>query len=92
MFDVTMESMFGMSAPTPLRLAGRTLQCKQKQTMERYIELLEHICQRHKLDRKLAWIELALDMVEAEGPNAPALDNIESYANKLDGEHVQIYP
>ena len=64
MLDVTMESLFGMSAPTPTRRAGRNLQCKQEQTMERYNALQEDMHKSHKLSLKMDWIETALDMHE----------------------------
>ena len=58
--------------------------------MERYIELHEGKSRSHKLYLKIQWIETALDMRDNGDPNAPSLDIIESYTNKLDAEHVQI--
>ena len=58
--------------------------------MERYIDLLERKSRIHKLDMKIEWIEITLDMRDNGDPNAPSLDIIESYTNKLDAEHVQI--
>ena len=85
-----MESMFGTSAPTPPRLVGRNLQCKQEHTMEKYIDLHEEKNRNHKMDCKLSWIESALDMVEREDSDAPTLDCIDAFNNKLDAEHVEI--
>ena len=71
MWEITMQSMFGTSAPTPPRLAGQNLQCKQEHTMEKYIDLHKEKNRNHKMDRKLSWIESALEMVAREDIDAP---------------------
>ena len=58
--------------------------------MERYNDLQEEKHKSHKLSLKMDWIETALDMHENGDPNAPSLDIIDSFTNKLDAEHVQI--
>ena len=47
--------------------------------MERYIELHEGKSRSHKLDMKIEWIKIALDMRDNGDPNAPSLDIIKSY-------------
>ena len=82
--------MFGTSAPTLPCLTDQNLQCKQEHTIEKYIGLHEEKNRNHKMDCKLSWIESALEMVEREDLDAPTLDCIEAFTNKLDAEHVQI--
>ena len=60
--------------------------------MEKNIELHLHEenNRNHKLDCKLDWIKLALNMVERGDPNASNHESIDAFVNKLDNEHVQI--
>ena len=54
--DITLQSIYGTSAPPPVKKAGRKLQCSQPRTVQAYIDKLEILTDEHKLDKKLDFI------------------------------------
>ena len=62
--DFTQQSIFGTSAPPPVRRQGRNLQCSQIKTVKKYQKTLEESTERHKLDHKLNLIGELIDKHE----------------------------
>lgn len=88
--DLTHQSIFGTSAPTSPKYAGRNLQCFQLRTMKSYLKTLEKMLDRHKLDNKLDLIGSMMDKEESNAPDALSPVQIKCLADKLDKEHTEL--
>ena len=62
--DITLQSIYGTSAPPPVKKAGRKLQCSQPRTVQAYIDKLEMLTDEHKLDKKLDFIASMIDKLD----------------------------
>ena len=83
-FDLTNESIYGTSAPTPARRPGRNLQCSQIRTMDAYWKTLEKDSDRHKLNKKLDIITACTEAQEQGAPDALTLLQIKGLNDKFD--------
>ena len=88
--DFTQQSIFGTSAPPPVRRQGRNLQCSQLKTMKTYQKTLEESTERHKLDHKLNLISELIDKHERADPDALSPLQIKCLADKADKEHTEL--
>ena len=88
--DITMESLFGCSAPTLRQLAARNLQCDIERIRDSYVDKLEKRCKRHNMEAKLNLLYKRMDEYERKSPDALSIKEIQAGANKWDGEHVQL--
>ena len=89
-FDLTNESIYGTSAPTPARRPGRNLQCSQIRTMDAYRKTLEKDSDRHKLNKKLDIITACTEAQEQGAPDALTLLQIKGLNDKFDKEHTEL--
>ena len=87
--DLTMQSVFGCSAPTPPRRAGRLLQAKIKRIRDPYNNSLEKRIQRHRLDEKADNLHEVQTFIEQHNLGDEYQDILQSSINLLDKEHVE---
>ena len=60
--DITMESIFGRSAPAPRQMVARNLQCDIERIRDTYIYILEkECCKQHIMDKKVDLLHQQMD-------------------------------
>ena len=74
--DITMESLFGCSAPTPWRLAAKNLQCDIERIRDSYVNKLEKRCERHNMEAKFDLLHQQMDEYEQISPDALSIEDI----------------
>lgn len=89
-FDLTQQSIYGTSAPTPARRPGRKLQCSQIRTTDVYRNTLEKDSDRHKLENKLDVITACTDAHGSQASNALSARQINALNDKFDREHTEL--
>ena len=62
--DITMELLFGCSAPTLRWLVARNLQCGIEQIRDSYVDKLEKRCKRHNMEAKFDLLHQRMDEYE----------------------------
>ena len=87
--DLTMQSVFGCSAPTPPRRAGRLLQAKIERIRDPYINDLEKRTERHRLDEKADNLHEVQTFIEQHNLNEEYQDILQTAVDLLDVEHVE---
>ena len=88
--DFTQQSIFGTSAPPPVKRQGRNLQCSQIRTVKAYQKTLEKTTEEHKLDHKLNLISELIDKHKRNDPDALSPLQIKCLADKADKEHIEL--
>ena len=88
--DIDMRSLLGCYTPTPKRIAGRLLKCKNEKLRRKYVSMLERFCKRHKMKQKLRALEDRTAKLEDQPENGDSWEAIDDDFNKWDEEHIRL--
>ena len=84
-----MQSVFGCSAPTPPRRAGRLLQAKIERIQVPYTDDLERRIKRHRLMEKADNLQDVQKFIEKNNLGEEYQEILMTGINLLDEEHVE---